>query len=359
MQRDRRWCQGNLQHLRLLFREGFFAAHRAVFLQGALSYVSALIWLLFLVLSTWEAVSLASGQIDYFAGPGLFPQWPVFRPDWVAGLVGVTLVLLFLPKLLSLGFVLARGEAKQYGGGAKLLASVVLESVLATLLAPIRMAFHSRFVLLNLLGREVPWISQRREDRETPWRDAIRHHSRDALVAFAWGSTVLWIAPAYFWWLTPVLVALVLSVPLSVLTSRVQLGEAARRRGLFLTPEETAPARELRDLYIAAVEMNAARDWRPPKERDGFVRAAVDPYVNALHCALQRGERQLRPSIQRARRAWLERALSEGPGALSNVERRILLGDPELSGELHRRIWELEDEDQAEQWGRPAATARA
>jgi len=357
MQRDRRWCQGNLQHLRLLFREGFFAAHRAVFLQGALSYVSALIWLLFLGLSTWEAVALARGSIDYFSGPGLFPQWPVFRPDWVAGLVIVTLVLLFAPKILSVAFALARGEARHYGGAGKLLASVVLESVLATLLAPIRMAFHSRFVLLNLMGREVPWISQRREDRETPWRDALRHHGRDALVALAWGSAVLWIAPTYFFWLTPVLVALVLSVPLSVLTSRVRLGEAARRGGLFLTPEETSPARELRDLYIAAVEMNAARDWRPPKERDGFVRAAVDPYVNALHCTLQRGERRLRPSIERERRGWLERALAQGPDALGSIERRVLLSDPELAAELHRRIWELEDEDLAEQWGRPAASA--
>ena len=358
MQRDRRWCQGNLQHLRLLFQEGFFAAHRAVFLQGALSYVSALIWLLFLALSTAEAVILARGGIDYFAGPGLFPQWPVFRPDWVAGLVVVTLALLFLPKVLSVVFALARGEARQYGGPGKLLMSVVLESVLATLLAPIRMAFHSRFVLLNLLGREVPWISQRREDRETPWRDAIRHHGRDALVAGAWGSAVLWISYAYFFWLTPVLVALVLSVPLSVFSSRVGWGQAARRMGLFLTPEETLPAQELRDLYVAAVEMNAARDWRPPLERDGFVRAAVDPYVNALHVTLQRGERSLLPSIRRERLGFLERALTRGPGELSAAERRVLLSDPEMAAELHRRLWELEDEDAAERWGRPGAAAR-
>jgi membrane glycosyltransferase len=328
-----------------------------VFLQGALSYVSALIWLLFLALSTAEAVILARGNIDYFSEVGLFPQWPVFRPDWVAGLVVVTLVLLFAPKILSVGFALARGEAGQYGGAGKLLASVVFESVLATLLAPIRMAFHSRFVLLNLIGREVPWISQRREDRETPWRDALRHHGRDALVAGAWGSAVLWIAPAYFWWLTPVLLALVLSVPLSVLSSRVRLGELARRRGLFLTPEETAPAQELRDLYVAAVQMNAARDWRPPLERDGFVRAAVDPYVNALHCALQRGERQLSPPIQREREALLKRALADGPETLGSKERRVLLSDPELAAELHQRIWELEDEEQAERWGRPAESA--
>jgi membrane glycosyltransferase len=208
------------------------------------------------------------------------------------------------------------------------------------------------------MGREVPWISQRREDRETPWRDALRHHARDALVAGAWGSAVLWISPAYFWWLTPVLVALLLSVPLSVFSSRVGWGQAARRAGLFLTPEETHPAQELRDLYVAAVQMNAARDWRPPLERDGFVRAAVDPYVNALHVTLQRGERRLLPSIRRERQGFLERALASGPGILSAAERRVLLSDPETATELHRRIWELEDDDAAARWGRPGNPPR-
>jgi membrane glycosyltransferase len=142
-------------------------------------------------------------------------------------------------------------------------------------------------------------------------------------------------------------------VPLSVFSSRVALGQAARRTGLFLTPEETTPAQELRDLYVAAVEMNAARDWRPPLERDGFVRAAVDPYVNALHCTLQRGERRLRPSIRRERRAWLERGLAGGPEVLTDAERRVLLSDPEAAAELHRRVWELEDEERAALWGRP------
>jgi membrane glycosyltransferase len=140
-----------------------------------------------------------------------------------------------------------------------------------------------------------------------------------------------------------------------VLGSRVRLGEAARRYRLFLTPEETAPSRELRDLYVAAVQMNAARDWRPPKERDGFVRAAVDPYVNALHCTLQRGARRLHPSIRGSREALLERALVQGPTELTNLERRALLSDPEIAAELHRRIWELEDTACAERWGRPGA----
>jgi membrane glycosyltransferase len=56
MQRDKRWCQGNLQHLRLLFTEGLSSVHRALFLNGIFSYVSAALWLGFLVASTGEAV---------------------------------------------------------------------------------------------------------------------------------------------------------------------------------------------------------------------------------------------------------------------------------------------------------------
>ena len=56
MQRDQRWCQGNLQHLRLLFTEGLSTAHRALFLNGIFSYISAVLWLGFLVASTSEAV---------------------------------------------------------------------------------------------------------------------------------------------------------------------------------------------------------------------------------------------------------------------------------------------------------------
>src|SRR5438045_7772184 len=42
MKRDRRWCQGNRQHVRRLFPEGRFGAHRALFLDGARSCISAL-----------------------------------------------------------------------------------------------------------------------------------------------------------------------------------------------------------------------------------------------------------------------------------------------------------------------------
>src|SRR5205814_351495 len=141
MRRDRRWCQGNLQHLRLLPTEGLFGAHRALFLNGVLSYVSALLWFAFLTLSTAEAIQNALHEPEYFPhGRSLFPEWPIWRPDWALYLMAVTGMILFLPKVLSvLWIVFKQRAARAYGGMFKLWLSIVLEILLSSLLAPIRM----------------------------------------------------------------------------------------------------------------------------------------------------------------------------------------------------------------------------
>jgi len=361
MKRDRRWCQGNLQHLRLLPTEGLFGAHRALFLNGVLSYVSALLWFSFLTLSTAEAIVNALREPDYFPhGPSLFPEWPIWRPDWALALLAVTGMILFLPKLLSiLMIVLKWREAKAFGGVIKLTLSVLIEIVFSSLLAPIRMVFHSRFVLQNLLGRTVSWRSQGREDAETSWEEALRHHGLDTLFASAWGISLYWLNPNYFWWVTPIIGALILSVPFSVYASRVSWGAGARAWGLFLIPEESAPPLELRDLDRNFNAALAVASHRPEVENDGFVRAVVDPYINALHRALLGRSRSLRHTIRAARGALLDRAIESGPSALNARERRLLLSDPDRVSELHDRVWGLADREKATRWGRPGLVADA
>ncbi len=354
MKRDRRWCQGNLQHLRLLFSEGLFGAHRALFINGVLSYVSALLWFTFLALSTVTAIQWALHEPDYFPhGRSLFPEWPIWRPDWAMYLLAVTAMILFLPKVLSIVLIAVhQRRARAYGGALRLSLSVLLEILLSSLLAPIRMVFHSRFVAQNLAGRTVTWRSQEREDAETGWREAIQHHGFDTVFASAWGLSLYLLNPNYFWWVTPIIGALILSIPVSVLASRVRLGDTARRLGLFLIPEESDPPSELRDLHDRVRAAHRDGDRLPPAERDGFVRAIVDPYVNALHRALLGRRRSLRPAIQQQRRQWMQRALAGGPHALAARERRILLADPDLVTELHYRVWQIADRALAARWGR-------
>jgi len=141
-------------------------------------------------------------------------------------------------------------------------------------------------------------------------------------------------------------------VPTSVLASRVRLGERARRRRLFLIPEESEPTHELRDLYElhrgALEKLNGLE-----AEKDGFVRAVVDPYVNAVHRGLLGQPRSLTAAIREARRSILQRALADGPKSLETPQRRILLLDAELSADIHRRVWNLSDRVRARRWGRP------
>jgi membrane glycosyltransferase len=348
MQRDRRWCQGNLQHLRLLFTRGRFGAHRALFLNGVLAYGSALLWLAFLGASTAEAIQQAVVAPDYFpSGPSLFPQWPIWRPDWVLSLLATTVVLLFVPKLLGMALVLLRSRSSgAYGGVAALAASVLCEILLSALLAPIRMVFYCRFVLLALVGRAVGWRLGDAEGHETRWGEAVRRHGGDTVVATSWALAVYALNPDYFWWLTPVAAALVLSVPVSVLTSRTRLGDAARRRGLFAVPEERHAPLEVGELEARLEKPSAPRRWS-----DGLVRAAVDPYANALHCALLRRPRRLRPRIAAARDELVERALAQGTASLEPAERRVLLGDAQRMRDLHRAAWQLEDAEAARRWG--------
>jgi membrane glycosyltransferase len=351
MERDQRWCQGNLQHLRLLFTEGLYSAHRALFLNGIFSYVSAVLWLVFLVLSTVKTILGALREPDYFpSGPSLFPEWPVWHPDWVFTLLGVTAIILFAPKLLAALLILfQRGGAAGFGGRIALLRSIALEIVWSALFAPIRMVFYCRFVLLNLVGQAVTWGTGHGKGA-TSWGEALRRHGVDAAVAVAWAATVYMLNPDYFWWLTPVAGALVLSVPLSALASREDLGRRARERGLFATPEEVSPPAEVLDLEADLARRARERAARPAAARDGFVRAVFDPGENALHCALRGGPRSLAPSIRAAREALVQRARAEGPAALDAGARRLILSDRDCLRALHRAVWRIEAPQGARPW---------
>jgi membrane glycosyltransferase len=323
----------------VVFAEGLFGAHRAIFLNGVLSYVSAFLWLVFLALSTAEAIIEALRPTDYFPhGRSLFPEWPVWHPNWAISLMGVTAVILFLPKILGLVLVTTKWRnTRAFGGGLRLSLSILLETVIGSLFAPIRMVFHSRFVVLNTIGRRIVWRSQTRGDAETGWRAALRYHGVDTVIATVWGVAVYQLNPMYFWWLAPILVALVLSVPLAIVVSRVRWGARARRWGLFVTPEETDPPDELRDLNALL-----AAPW-PDAGSDGFARAVVAPGTNAVHRALLRGPRRLTAAIRGQRRELLAEALAQDPVRLDDAARRILMHDAAMVDALHDGAWALPD----------------
>jgi membrane glycosyltransferase len=268
LKRDRRWCQGNLQHLRLLFGDGLRAGHRAIMSMGVMAYASALFWGLFVVLATVEVAQEWFTPPTYFpAGLSLFPTWPEWHPELAFALLSTTAVLLFVPKILSVLLMVRTRQVSRFGSFGRVCVSVWLEIVASTLFAPARMWFHSKFVLLTLMRRRITWGSQCRDDNETRWSDAVRQHGPSTVVALTWVVGVLLLAPALVWWLLPMVVALLLSTPLSVYSSRVSLGRAFRRCNLFVTPEEIRPPEIVRELHAAMERRRRAGSPRPSAPR--------------------------------------------------------------------------------------------
>jgi membrane glycosyltransferase len=333
LKRDRRWCHGNLMNFRLFLVKGMHPVHRAVFLTGVMSYLSAPLWFLFLVLSTALLATNTLMEPQYFIEPyQLYPLWPQWHPEKAVALFSTTIVLLFLPKLLSVILIWAKG-AVEFGGRVKVTLSMLMEMLFSMLLAPVRMIFHTRFVLAAFLGWAATWNSPQRDDDSTPWGEAVRRHGPQTLLGIAWAALVAWLNPSFLWWLAPIVGSLVLSIPVSVISSRTRLGLAAKDEKLFLIPEEYATPQEL----LATDQYTHENRWHAL--HDGFVRAVVDPRQNALACAMATARHGQAAPIEALRAERVAKAIEVGPKGLDLNTRLALLSDPVALSRLHEQVW--------------------
>ncbi len=330
LQRDRRWCHGNLQNSRLMFEPGLHPVHRTVFLTGALAYVSAPLWLAFLLLSSVLFTRHASEIPQYFFAPyQLFPIWPSANLKLMLTLFGLTALLLLAPKLLSLAVIGLRGQARQYGGTARLLLGAAFEFAHSLLLAPVRMLFHTQFVFAALTGWKLDWKSPPRDNAVTGWREAARRHGLHTALALLWIAAILWQSPAFPWWLSPVLAGLLVAIPLSALSSHAAPGRWLRRRGLFLIPEEVR-----QPPVLAAARRHALAFAPMPGLVDAVVRADAHAQVTAANPARAPATGQKATAQARL----VEHAAGIGPAALAPAQRLRLLGDTQALGALREQV---------------------
>jgi len=232
--RERRWCQGNMQHLRVVPMPGLRAASRWHLAVGILSYMACPLWVAFLALGTVQAATTGDlGLLGYgLTGTG----------GAAHALAILVVIVLAVPKLLSLAHVLASAERRAaFGGTASLLKSAALEQGVWVLLWPVMTLFAAGAVATTFVGRVVRWDAQVRDDRRVPWREACRLQV-DTLVAGGLLAGLLAYAadPWLALWMAPVALGLLSSPAQSVLTSRADLGRRAQERGLFLTIDDTA-----------------------------------------------------------------------------------------------------------------------
>jgi membrane glycosyltransferase len=241
--RDRRWCQGNLQHSRVIGAAGLTWPTRQHFATGIMSYLASPLWLAQLVVGIVLVLQTRYVRPEYFTREfSLFPAWPRFDAERALQLFGITMAILLAPKAFGLVLALIRGAIRRAsGGGFRLVVSAVLEVIMSALLAPILMVIQSGAVAQILLGRDTGWNPQRRDDGSIPFRDIVRRHRAHVALGVVAGISAFMIAPSLFGWMSPTILGLVLAIPISAASGQLSYGLALKRAGLLLTPEEGSP----------------------------------------------------------------------------------------------------------------------
>lgn len=335
LKRDRRWCQGNLQHLWLIFARKLPGTVRMHLFMGIMAYLGSPLWFLFLLLGTWLAWDFSASGLSPLPFDSLLERW-LGIDGQVHGfiLIGSVFTLLFLPKVLALLGTLASAKTRRgFGGVFPLLAGTTLESLVSLLLAPCMMAAHTLMVLSIVAGRAVGWGSQNREADGTSWLDAAAFHAIPTLLGIVWSIIAWQVGLVFTAWMAPILIGLLLGIPVSVLTSRSRYGKALARRKILATPEELNPPRiiELADSANSSIDpaLEASAE-----ARHGIVAAVVDPYVNGVHLSL------LEPAqLTDEHRQLAERCLSGGPSALTSAELIEILYLAPAMLMMHRAVW--------------------
>lgn len=335
--RDRRWCQGNLQHAGLVAARGWRGLSRLHLTMGVMSYLASPLWFLFLLAAGVEAWLQSQETPVYFFGRSLFPIWPASYSFELMTVLLVTLSILFLPKLLAFGLLLAEpARWPRFGGPWRAGASVVFETLFSVLAAPVLMLFQTKFVIAILLRQSIGWPSQQRVDRSTTLSEAMVAHSSHVVLGVAAGVVTWRYVPGFFWWFTPVLAGMLLAPVLSILTSRADVGLAARRRGLFVTPQEIAPdevVRRYRELSAEAPREDAVDALQPL-----WLAALLHPRINAMH-------RDMLPPEEptRHQRHYLQGLMyflaDQSSDALGPEDRRAMISNAECLKRIHVGLW--------------------
>jgi membrane glycosyltransferase len=333
--RDRRWCQGNMQHAPLVFSAGMHPMSRIHFALGVMSYAASPLWLGFLAVGLLAAVHDKFIEPSYFpAYRTLFPIWPTFETESAIRLSIISLALLLTPKLLGVAWVAFKAESSAPAHRKLLtLASALFEIAWSVLLAPVNMVLQSGFVASSLMGRSVNWGSQTRDDQSTSWKEAFIRHGGHTLFGVAVAALCLWAVPALIPWTATLAVGLLLSIPLSVLSSRPSWGRWLLGRGLLVTSDERHPpeiVREADRLTRERMDKEAATS----ESFDGLSRVLTDPHANALHLALLAQE-GVRPPAASAVASGRQKVESGAFDALTRPERLALLTDSATLTDLH------------------------
>ena len=324
--RDRRWCQGNLQHMAVLPARGLHWVSRMHLLTGIGAYITAPLWLAFIIVGILISLQSRFIQPDYFPeGRSLFPTWPIVDPERAKMVFIGTMAILLVPKLLSYVALVVDGPLRRGCGGAiRAFVSMLVETVIAGLLAPVTMLTQSLDVVAILAGRDSGWQTQRRDDGSIPFGQIVRLYRWHTAFGVTLAVASYLVSPFLLAWMSPVVIGQALAIPLALLTSSAAAGQGLRRAGLLRIPEEAAPPAVLREAGAIAVSFGRGVPG------DALRRLRDDGALRAVHLALlPAGRRRSESPVLATGLAKLEEAasLEEASASLTRPERAAVLGD--------------------------------
>lgn len=281
--RDRRWCQGNLQHSRVIAAKGLHWVSRIHLLTGVMSYLASPLWLLLIMVGLGLSLQAEYIRPEYFANEfSFFPSWPTMDAARALSLFIFTMVILFTPKTLGFISYLVDAKSRKCAGGFIVLTlSFILEVIMSALIAPIMMLIHSGAVMSILIGQDSGWNPQRRGDGSLPIKYLIYRHRWHMTFGVFLTLAAYFNSLALLAWLSPAIAGMLLSVPLSMLTGSWKLGAMLKKIHLLRTPDETQrPA------------IRQSMDQTSPIYKEAIaacpdlVELVSDSYWHALHLAL-------------------------------------------------------------------------
>ena len=237
--RDRRWAQGNIQHLAVIWSQGFTWSNRVHMGIGVMSYLASPLWFALIVVGLGTAGQIATVQFEYFSDEmSLFPRWPLFDSERMIRLFIIAMVTLLTPKILGVLRAFIDWELLRTVNPLRVVLGALAELVISALYAPIMMMMQMRQVSEILIGQDSGWSTQSRKHARTPWGTLFRRHWLQMLSGIVVSAVLVYVSMPLFVWMAPALVGLVCALPLSAASGSVVIAKITRFLGFLTIPEE-------------------------------------------------------------------------------------------------------------------------
>jgi membrane glycosyltransferase len=349
LKRDQRWCQGNLQHFWFLFAKGLKFTSRVHILLGIFSYASSLLWFLFLTGIIF--VYLEDLQFYRLAlGPEKWKNfWDFIYFSKALKLQIFSLSILFLPRILTLLYVIIRAEYKKYSQNLlTFIIGYILEFGFSIIQAPILMYMHSKFILLTLIGIKIEWKSQNRSTDNAPgFFETLSNFYTLSLFGIFLGVYFYFQVFGLFYWMLPIWGSWAISPLFVYFVSNRDL-----KKKTLLKESKQPIEKEVVDLDI---EIKLKQDEFAIEKKiniDSLFLIAVDPYYNSLHCFLQKTTLHLPEKRSKHGELLIQRLLEKGPSSLNSKELQIILYNSIFMKTLYYKFWDSSESELSSWWSK-------